>query len=107
MFGSELHLIRFQPGERIRFAFHIDCVCNQCSLKVTVGGESVLKRWRFDASVWQLCRVQFRTKYALLHQDEEVYPKWADIGNLPGADTPTEELRARIFNLRSRAVEPN
>lgn len=107
VFGSELHLIRFQPGERIRLAFHIDCVCNQCSLKVTVGGESVLKRWRFDASVWQLCRVQFRTKYALLHQDEEVYPKWADIGNLPGADTPTEELRARIFNLRSRVVEPN
>lgn len=107
VFGSELHLTRFEPGEKIRLSFHIDCVCNQCSLKVTVGEESVTKRWRFDASVWRLCRVQFRTKYALLHQDEEVYPKWADIGNLPGADQPTEELKARIFSLRSRLVESN
>lgn len=105
VFGSELHLIRFLPGQKVRLAFHIDCVHNQCGLTATVGEETVSKRWRFDASVWQLCRVQFRTKYALYHQNEEVYPKWADIGNLPGADRPTEELRARIFNLCTRAVE--
>lgn len=105
VFGSELHIARFQPGERVKLSFRLDCVHNQCSLTATAGGREVFKRWRFDASVWGLCRVQFRTKYALLHQDEEVYPKWADIGDLPGGDKPTRALQARIFNLHSKLIE--
>lgn len=105
VFGSELHMARFQPGERVKLSFRLDCVYNQCGLTISVGGREIAKRWRFDTSVWKLCRVQFRTKYDLLHQDEEVYPKWADSGNLPGADQPARELHARIFGLRTRVIE--
>ena len=105
VFGSELHVARFRPGERVRLSFRLDCVYNQCGATITAGGQTISKRWRFDTSVWKLCRIQFRTKYALVHQNEEVYPKWADIGNLPEGDCPTEELCARIFSLYTHTVE--
>lgn len=105
VFGSELHLAHFQLGECVHLSFRLDCVYNQCSLTLRTGGQAISKRWRFDTSVWKLCRVQFRTKYALPHQDEEVYPKWADIGNLPGGDRPAPQLQARVFSLRTRVIE--
>lgn len=105
VFGSELHMAKFKMGERVRLAFKIDCVLTRCELTISTGGATVFKRWRFDTSVFNLCRVQLRTKYALTHQDEELYPKWADIGDLPGADRKTEALCARVFSLHTRTIE--
>lgn len=104
VFGSELHIASFSPGERVRLEFRLDCVLNQCTLTLCTGSQSITKRWRFDTSVWTLSRVQFRTKYELYHQNHEVYPKWADIGNLPGADKKTKELQARIYSLHTQTI---
>ncbi len=101
VFGSELHLAHFELGERIRLHFEVDCVKNACAVTIQTKSDTMTKRWRFDTSVWAISRVQFRTKYSLYHQDCEVYPKWADIGNLPDADVPTKEFCAKIYSFEA------
>ena len=105
VFGSELHLLSFNPGDRIRCLFNLDCVKNEIRVTVSAGGETSSKRWHFDTSVWNLSRIQFRTKHIQVVNDHETYPKWGDKGNLAGADHHIDMLRARIYSLKTRDLD--
>ncbi len=105
VFGSELHIHHFEIGEKVTLKFDIDSIKNEVRVSVSSGGNTTQKRWHFDTSVWKLCRVQFRTKYMQLVNDHETYPKWGDMGNLPGADCHIEELRARIYSFRTHDLD--
>lgn len=105
MFGSEVHIGRFTLGRPVTCRFLLDAVKNTVKVTLQSGKGEAEKSWRFDNSVWNLSRVQFRTKYRLYTQNEEDYPKWGDLGNLEGADTPTKEIKASIHAVKIRTVE--
>lgn len=105
VFGSELHIFKYIPNKKIHFIFHFDCVKNEVRVEIFSGSTTAVKKWRFDNSVANLCRVQFRTKYQQMTNDEETYAKWGDIGNLKGADYPIDETKVRIYSFKTKTIE--
>ncbi|MDW7656449.1 MAG: hypothetical protein SCM11_04660 [Bacillota bacterium] len=77
-----------------------DCRKNRCAVQI-LDREILLYSGSaaFSASVWQLERILFASKAVLPWQSLNDCGKWGDLGDLPGADQPTEETRFAIGRL--------
>ena len=102
--GLDNKLCRYERNEDLHIGIKADAVENRVTVTASCAGEEGSKSGYAAASVYQLERILFTTKYSLPFQGLEANGRNGDIGNLPDADTKTEETVFWIVDLETETV---
>lgn len=103
--GLDTPLCRYSRNKEVRIRILADCVENCVKLSVFCNGEEKTVTGATAASVDEMERVVFATKYSLPWQGLEVNGKLGTIGDLPDADKRQEETAVSILELTVTTLE--
>ena len=103
--GFDTLLSRYSLNEEVRIWITADCVENSVELCIFCNGEEKKVAGATAASVHEIERIVFATKYSLPWQGLEVNGKLGTIGDLPDSDQMQEETAFSILELSVRTLE--
>lgn len=103
--GADAVLCHYRNGKRIQAELIVDTVANEVLAHVVCGEEEGEKKVPSSASVCEIERILFTTKYTLPYQGLEVNGKLGNIGNLPNADKRIPETAFWIMQVEETVLE--
>ena len=103
--GMDIPLCQYSLNQKVEIRIVADCVENCAEIGVSCGQEENTVIKATAASVHEMERMVFATKYSLPWQGLEVNGAKGTIGNLPDAEQKQKETAFSILNLAVRTLE--